>query len=100
MPAEEKMGIKVATRSIIAHTLLSVKHKNTLRKIFSIMDFSADGGIGPEELKKAYKLFLPELKLEEDHRKITEICINCNFDGTEDSIDYNDFIKASLDLSE
>jgi len=59
MPKEEKRGIKVATRSIIANTLLSVKHKNTLRKIFSIMDYSADGGVGPEELKKAYDMFLP-----------------------------------------
>ena len=52
--AENESPITEATRAIIATVLLEEKHRNVLRKIFSIMDVSGDGKIGPDEIMIAF----------------------------------------------
>jgi len=51
---KKKIILKEACLALIAHLFLDNKQKMTLRKIFKIMDFSGDGQLEADELKKGF----------------------------------------------
>jgi len=62
--------MKEATLSIIASKLLGDDQKNTLQKIFKIMDGTGDGKLGKEEIQIGFKQILNQDISAEDCMKI------------------------------
>ena len=52
---KKKIMMKEACNAMIAHMFLDSKQKQTLKKIFKIMDKSGDGQLQADELQKGFK---------------------------------------------
>ena len=75
--------------------LIKKQHRQTILKIFKIMDDSGDGQLGKEEIQTGFQLLLGE---ELSAAQVDEIMRNVDLDGNQ-YIDYLDFLIASVDFS-
>mmetsp|Transcript_5481 Transcript_5481/g.8553 ORF Transcript_5481/g.8553 Transcript_5481/m.8553 type:complete len:288 (+) Transcript_5481:504-1367(+) len=92
---EKNPKLKEATLAIIANLLIKEKHKQTIQKVFKVMDSSGDGMLGPEEIQEGYEAIMGEQLSDEE---LNGIFSNVDQDGN-GNIDYMDFLVASIDFS-
>ena len=97
---------------MIAHLLLELKHKATLKKIFKIMDDSGDGELQTVELRYGFQKVFNEPSDNDVDERGNRLCgknwtdeelnmIIRQVDHNEDGkLTFRDFLMASVDLTQ
>ncbi len=91
-----KLKLQHACIAYIVHQLSCDEQTKGLRKIFFEMDKSGEGNLSIEELREGYKKYFSKdsMHSQEDFEKIIK-----NFSqNNENSIQYEDFLRATLNL--
>lgn len=91
---------KVDAHALISNTLLDDTHKQTLHKIFRIMDTSGDGQIGADELYDGYNEIIGDNHLSEEKAHQIVMWIDQHQNGQPKGfIDYSDFKIGCVDVT-
>lgn len=106
--------MKEATLSIISYLLIDKPQKRAIQKIYKYMDKSENGCLEAKELHEGYKNILQDLDDEQLLERIglsqddfdpanyewaADIVENADIDNSK-TLDFNDFLLASVDLQE
>ena len=88
-------------QAILANSLMDETYKQTLRKIFRIMDTSGDGKIDKSELKEGFDIIIEKdfINDEQAQEIINNLDVDWNQNNDKPEMEFSEFLYGCVDTS-